>query len=152
MKILIIGSKGFIGSHCVTYFMQQHQVWECDVVTDYNNENYFLIEATNADYTELFEQQKFDVCINPLKPLIKNGRFLTQLASPTYNKNLSGKLNFRLTRKRLVSLSTLNSISAARGIEKTFLSFKFKYLSISFLVNLSLLIISGSRICLSAGL
>lgn len=64
MKILIIGSKGFIGSHCVTYFMQQHQVWECDVVTDYNNENYFLIEATNADYTELFEQQKFDVCIN----------------------------------------------------------------------------------------
>lgn len=64
MKILIIGSKGFIGSHCVTYFMQQHQVWECDVVTDYNNENYFLIEVTNADYSEIFEQQKFDVCIN----------------------------------------------------------------------------------------
>ena len=32
MKIIIIGgSKGFIGSHCVKYFLQKADVWECDV-------------------------------------------------------------------------------------------------------------------------
>ena len=64
MKILIIGSKGFIGSHCVTYFSEYHEVWECDVVTDYNNENYFLVDSTNADYSEIFREHQFDTCIN----------------------------------------------------------------------------------------
>ena len=64
MNILIIGSKGFIGSHCVKYFSKKHNVWECDVVTDYVNQNYFLVDATNADYNEIFQLQEFDVCIN----------------------------------------------------------------------------------------
>jgi dTDP-glucose 4,6-dehydratase/UDP-glucose 4-epimerase len=64
MNILIIGSKGFIGSHCVKYFSKEHKVWECDVVVDYVNENYFIVDATNADYSEIFQQQQFDVCIN----------------------------------------------------------------------------------------
>lgn len=64
MKILIIGAKGFIGSHCVRYFSKEHEVWGCDVVTDYAIDNYFIVDATNADYCELFEQENFDVCIN----------------------------------------------------------------------------------------
>ncbi len=64
MNILIIGSKGFIGTHCVNHFSLQHNVWECDVVTDYNNENYYLVDATNADYSEIFREQEFDICIN----------------------------------------------------------------------------------------
>lgn len=64
MKLLIIGSKGFIGSHCETYFSQQHEVWTCDVVTDYITPNYFLIDATNANYDEVFQSQPFDFCIN----------------------------------------------------------------------------------------
>lgn len=64
MKILIIGSKGFIGTHCVTYFSQHSNLWECDVVNDYNNDRYFLVDATSADYTELFQHYQFDVCIN----------------------------------------------------------------------------------------
>jgi len=64
MKIIIIGSKGFIGSHCVQYFSQRQEVWECDVVPDYANDKYFVVDATNADYSELFQTQKFDVCIN----------------------------------------------------------------------------------------
>ncbi|TGV04411.1 NAD-dependent epimerase/dehydratase family protein [Flavivirga rizhaonensis] len=64
MKILIIGSKGFIGSHAVKYFSRSHKVWECDVVADYVNENYFIVDATNADYSDIFQQQQFDVCIN----------------------------------------------------------------------------------------
>jgi UDP-glucose 4-epimerase len=64
MKVLIIGAKGFIGSHCVAYFSKKHQVWQCDVVNDYVTENYSVIDATNADYSDVFQTQKFDVCIN----------------------------------------------------------------------------------------
>lgn len=64
MNILIIGSKGFIGSHCVSYFEKEHNVYQCDVVVDYNNTQYTQIDATNADYNSVFEQQSFDVCIN----------------------------------------------------------------------------------------
>ena len=64
MNILIIGSKGFIGSHCVKYFSKEHNVCECDVVADYVSKNYFIVDATNADYSDIFQQQQFDVCIN----------------------------------------------------------------------------------------
>ena len=65
MTILIIGSKGFIGAHSLQYFKDlNHTVFGCDVVVDYNSENYFLLDATNADFHEVFEAQSFDVCIN----------------------------------------------------------------------------------------
>lgn len=65
MNILIIGSKGFIGSHCLDHYRSKgHQVFGCDVVVDYADAQYFLIDATNADYKEVFESQVFDACIN----------------------------------------------------------------------------------------
>lgn len=64
MKILIIGSKGFIGSHCVKYFAKSNEVWECDVVLDYNRDNYIYIEPNECDFNEIFIKHKFDVCIN----------------------------------------------------------------------------------------
>ena len=66
MKILVIGAKGFIGSHLVHYYEQQvgTQVWSCDVVTDYAAQNYYLIDASNSDFNEVFQSQAFDVCIN----------------------------------------------------------------------------------------
>lgn len=65
IKILIIGSKGFIGSYLVRYFTGlNYDVWQCDIVNDYNSIKYFQIDATNSDYKVIFEQQKFDVCIN----------------------------------------------------------------------------------------
>lgn len=64
MKILIIGAKGFIGNHCVEYFSKKHEVWECDVILDYNRENYLYIEPNESDFNEIFLKQKFDVCIN----------------------------------------------------------------------------------------
>ncbi len=64
MKLLIIGSKGFIGSHCVDFFKNRHEVWECDVVSDYVTPRYHLIDATNSDYEEVFSSTTFDVCIN----------------------------------------------------------------------------------------
>jgi len=65
MKILIIGSKGFIGSHVLEHLSNcGHEVWGCDVVTDYTSEHYLQVDATNADFNSLFEQQQFDVCVN----------------------------------------------------------------------------------------
>ena len=65
MKILVIGSKGFIGSHLLNYLQKVgDEIWGCDVVTDYSAERYIQVDATNADFNAIFEQQQFDVCIN----------------------------------------------------------------------------------------
>jgi len=64
MNILIIGSKGFIGSHCTNYFSSKHNIWQCDVVVDYTSQNYTQIDAYNADFSDVMQLQKFDICIN----------------------------------------------------------------------------------------
>ena len=65
MKLLVIGSKGFIGLHAMAYFKKQHfSVMGCDVVTDYVSDDYFQIDATNSDFHMLFEKHDFDACIN----------------------------------------------------------------------------------------
>lgn len=65
MKILIIGSKGFIGSHVLQYFKSnQIPVLGCDVVTEYNENDYVQIDATNANYHDIFKKNKISVCIN----------------------------------------------------------------------------------------
>lgn len=64
MKILIVGSCGFIGSHCVDFFSKEHEVWGCDVILDYNNPQYISIDAVDSDFNNIFQQHKFDVCIN----------------------------------------------------------------------------------------
>lgn len=64
MKILVIGSRGFIGSHCVDFFSRQHEVWECDVIIDYDRPRYIFIEAVDSDFQDIFINHKFDVCVN----------------------------------------------------------------------------------------
>ena len=65
-KILIIGSKGFIGSHARSYFSTQPNIecWACDVAVDYTDEKYFIVDASNADFNELLEAEPFDYCLN----------------------------------------------------------------------------------------
>jgi dTDP-glucose 4,6-dehydratase/UDP-glucose 4-epimerase len=64
VKILIIGSKGFIGAHCFHFFESKYETWGCDVFTDYNEKNFFLIDTLNPSYHSLFQNNNFDVCIN----------------------------------------------------------------------------------------
>jgi UDP-glucose 4-epimerase len=65
-KILVVGSKGFIGSHAYQYFSTQADImcWACDVVADYTDERYFVIDSSNSDFNELFELESFDYCLN----------------------------------------------------------------------------------------
>jgi UDP-glucose 4-epimerase len=66
MKILIIGSKGFIGNACMGYFSRQpgFDVYGADVVAIYDDDKYFLIDASNNDFKQIFTQHRFDWCIN----------------------------------------------------------------------------------------
>jgi len=67
MRILIIGSKGFVGAHVQAYFSKKYEqgsVYGCDVVVEYNDDQYFQVDATNASYDEIFEGNTFDICIN----------------------------------------------------------------------------------------
>ena len=66
MKILVIGSKGFIGSHVYKYYTAKadYLCWGCDVVVDYTDDHYFLVDHITSDFNEIFEKHQFDVCIN----------------------------------------------------------------------------------------
>lgn len=65
-KIVVIGSKGFIGSHLKEFFEAKgEKVWGADVVADYaETERYFLIDASNSDYKSIFENHEFSLCVN----------------------------------------------------------------------------------------
>jgi dTDP-glucose 4,6-dehydratase/UDP-glucose 4-epimerase len=62
MNILIIGSKGFVGSACMKHFGALHQVHEADIV-ECDDGNYKKISGKQS-FTELFSEGKYDVCIN----------------------------------------------------------------------------------------
>lgn len=65
-KVLVIGSKGFIGKYLSKYLIKLNiLVYSADVIVDYTaDEKYFLIDSTNANYDEIFEKEQFDICIN----------------------------------------------------------------------------------------
>ena len=63
-KILVIGSKGFIGTHCVNHFSKKNDVFKCDIVVDYDEPNYILLNPVNSNFDELFQEHSFDLCIN----------------------------------------------------------------------------------------
>jgi len=66
MKILIIGSKGFVGNNLFIFLKNKnYKVYGADVMVDYKvNDTYFLVDATNADFHSIFEKNNFDACIN----------------------------------------------------------------------------------------
>jgi UDP-glucose 4-epimerase len=65
MKILVIGSQGFIGSNISTHLeFKGCEVFSCDFLDIRNQQNYFRINPFNSDYLEIFENHQFDLVIN----------------------------------------------------------------------------------------
>ncbi|WP_419801110.1 NAD-dependent epimerase/dehydratase family protein [Mucilaginibacter sp.] len=64
MKIIIIGSQGFIGSHAFDYFSVNNEVLGADVIDNVDQENYIQLDKQTTDYNPIFEKNQFDVCIN----------------------------------------------------------------------------------------
>jgi len=64
MKILIVGSKGFIGSYAYRFFSPLHEVWGADVFNDSDDKNYFRVSNHDTNFEGIFLENVFDVCIN----------------------------------------------------------------------------------------
>lgn len=66
MKIIVLGSNGFIGSHLVDYLTATglYVVYKADIHQDYTQKNYFIIDAFQSNFQSIFKSNKFDVCIN----------------------------------------------------------------------------------------
>lgn len=65
MKILIIGSEGFLGSNIASFFdTKGYRVFSCDFLDIRNQDNYFRINPFKSDYLEIFEKHQFDLVIN----------------------------------------------------------------------------------------
>lgn len=76
MKILVLGSKGFIGSHCVNYFLLKgNEVIGCDVIES-SEENYISFKSLEGNFTALFKKYSFDYCINAAGSAHVNYSFL----------------------------------------------------------------------------
>ncbi len=65
MKILIIGSEGFIGQNLCAYFLANtnYTVFFADII-DNTKANYVKINLDTEDFYFLFKNKKHDICIN----------------------------------------------------------------------------------------
>ncbi|MEQ8926496.1 MAG: NAD-dependent epimerase/dehydratase family protein, partial [Fulvivirga sp.] len=66
-KVLIIGSKGFIGSALTRYLRSvNYEVFEADIVQEYGNPSYLQIDPNGSDYEfeQVFKIKTYDACIN----------------------------------------------------------------------------------------
>ena len=65
MKILIIGSEGFIGSHLVEYFRRQYEISGAGLVPEPSQPyQYYQVDALRPDWLSIFKANTFDICIN----------------------------------------------------------------------------------------
>jgi UDP-glucose 4-epimerase len=65
MTFLIIGSKGFIGTHTFDFFTNcGHAVFGADIIPDSNSDFYFHFGSSNIELDYIFKNIQFDVCIN----------------------------------------------------------------------------------------
>jgi UDP-glucose 4-epimerase len=66
MKVLIIGSSGFIGSHLYQYLTRRgFQVKGCDISkVPVTADSFILLASGNEDFSGVFENEVYDICIN----------------------------------------------------------------------------------------
>jgi UDP-glucose 4-epimerase len=85
MKILVIGSEGFIGSHIRKFFSKLGEVWGVDIVDSSQNKRYHRLDFHDSNFDTIFERQQFDVCINASG----NGSVPISINKPVFDFNLN---------------------------------------------------------------
>lgn len=101
IKILIIGSWGFIGRHLSTFLKSKgFIVFNCDIVKD-NSNDYFQLNSDLTNFSDIFKERKFDYCINASGAANVGQSFITT--------NLDFKLNTHNVLLILESLRLDNS-------------------------------------------
>jgi UDP-glucose 4-epimerase len=63
MKMLVVGSGGFIGTHLAAWIAQRHEVHTCDV-SGSASETHHVIDPDEARFGVILQRVKPDVCIN----------------------------------------------------------------------------------------
>jgi dTDP-glucose 4,6-dehydratase/UDP-glucose 4-epimerase len=66
MKLLILGSRGFIGRHLCDHFtLENYDIVGCDIVPfDETNYPYYQLSVLSEDLEDIFLSNQFDICIN----------------------------------------------------------------------------------------
>ena len=64
MKILVLGSEGFIGSNLVNYFTSKNQTVFTADIKSIKRTNYFQLDSNISSFENIFQQTDFDICIN----------------------------------------------------------------------------------------
>lgn len=65
MNILIIGSNGFIGQHCLHYFSNtNNKVYACDLNNELELPNFISLSKSENPFEKCFENNTYDCCIN----------------------------------------------------------------------------------------
>lgn len=64
MKILLIGSEGFIGSNVLRFLEINNEVHSCDFIDIRGRKNYFQIHPTSQNYLDIFLSNKYELAIN----------------------------------------------------------------------------------------
>lgn len=66
MKILILGSEGFIGSHCIDHFSaDKHEIFGMDLYEQPSRKYaYTKVSRLSPEFEEIFRNQAFDAVIN----------------------------------------------------------------------------------------
>jgi len=64
MKILVIGSNGFIGTHVYNNLSKENEVFGADVFPNPSQKKHFVLDKVNTSYERIFEDNQFDICIN----------------------------------------------------------------------------------------
>lgn len=63
MKILIIGSYGFIGSYVASELNTKYEIFGCDIIPS-TDRLYYQVDRDSPTYAFAFKENQFDVCIN----------------------------------------------------------------------------------------
>jgi dTDP-glucose 4,6-dehydratase/UDP-glucose 4-epimerase len=64
LKVLVLGSEGFIGSHTVRYLRERgYDVTAADIVLK-SEDKYHVINPESPNFPDLFVARRFDACVN----------------------------------------------------------------------------------------